>query len=421
MEVQKLSQHQTAGIEEYNLVDFAARYQKGFRNNVVPVNKVLELVQKYKEFECYTTLFLYNKEILEYMKKNIRKGKPSVGGYEGKVQGPFFVIDMDSENLKEALEVLRQIATFLLEYWGLSQESLLVYFSGSRGFHILLDTRIFGKIEPSRNLHMVFSEIRKGIVGWSKVKKREIVNHTIKDKVRLFRVVNTINAKSGLYKVQLTLEELFKSGVEDIRNKARKAQPVYFTDTTGLVPTEDDIKESEEAKEIFQYALRQIKNRKSTRVKIDYSLKDTEDPSGILCKAGERIWKSFVKKGFRNNAAVRLIAQFRLSGFSEERAAKLIVLWNKKNGINLPLEELLKSVESVYTSNVPYDYGCNDEILKKFCPFRDRAGCKNYRGFINNISSKSKIVRRNMLTDDCGDSKKDRRGEALYCNAFTFE
>ncbi len=381
----KLNQKKRSGIEEYNLVDFAARYQKGFRNNMVSIRKVLELVQRYKRFECYTTLFCYSKEILEYMKKNVRNGRATIAGYQGKVWASFFVMDIDSENLKEALEVSRGLTDYFSSYWDLSQESLLVHFSGSAGFHILLDTRVFGKIEASKNLHLVFSEIRKEIARQAKVKKRDAVDCSIKDKVRLFRVVNTINAKSGLYKVQLTLEELFKSGVEDIRNKARKAQPIYFTDSTGLVSTENEVKENEEAKGIFQCALEQIKNRKSTPVSIDYSLKDTENPSIIFCKARERIWKSHIKKGFRNNAAVRLIAQFRLSGFSKEKALKLIVWWNKKNGINLPLEELLKSVESVYTSNIPYDYGCNDEILKKFCLFRNRSKCKDYRSFIDNF------------------------------------
>lgn len=381
----KLSKQKQLRTQEYNLVDFAARYQKGFRNNVVPIRKVPELVQRYKQFECYTTLFRYSKEISEHMKKNVRNGKASVAGYPGKVWAPFFVMDIDSENLKDALEVSRQILTFLLKYWNLSQETLLVYFSGFAGFHILLDTRVFGKIESSENLHLAFSEIRKEITRPAKVKKRDAVDCSIKDKVRLFRVVNTINAKSGLYKVQLNLQELFKCSVEGVRNKARKAQRVYFTDAAGLISRENNVKENEQAKEVFQQALRRIKNRKSTRVKIDYSLKDTEDPSGILCKARERIWKSFVKKGFRNNAAVRLIAQFRLSGFNKRRATKLIVWWNKKNGINLSPQELLKSVESVYGSSIPYDYGCNDEILKRFCPFEDRSKCEDYRGFIDNV------------------------------------
>ena len=386
MQVEKLNQQKHSGIEQYNLVDFAARYQKGFRNNVIPVRKVPELLQRFKRFECYTTLFRYSKEILEHMKKNVRNGKASVAGYPGKVWAPFFVMDVDSESLKEALEVSRQIAGYFLSYWGLSQENLLVYFSGSAGFHVLIDTRAFGKIEPSENLHLVFSEMRKEIAGQAKVKKRDAVDCTIKDKVRLFRVVNTINAKSGLYKVRLSLQELFKCSLEDIKDKAKKSQPVYFTDTAGLMSTENEVGENDQAKEVFQYVLRGIKNRKLKPVVVDDSLENTEDPSKVLCKARERIWNNHVTKGYRNNAAVRLIAQFRLSGFSKERAVKLIFLWNKKSEIGLPTEELLKSVESVYSSSIPYTYGCNDEIVKKFCPFKDRDRCKNYRIFIDNTS-----------------------------------
>jgi len=381
-----MNQHRTLGvIEEYNLVDFAARYQKGFRNNVVPIRKVPELVGKYKQFECYTTLFCYSKEILEFLKKNIKNGKASVAGYKGKVWAPFFVFDIDSQNLKQALQVAREIVTFFLKCWDLSQETLLVYFSGSAGFHILLDTRIFGKIEPSENLHLAFSELRKEIIRQAKVKNSEAIDYVIKDKIRLFRVVNTINAKSGLYKVQLSLQELLKHEIEDITNKAKKTQPIYFTDVAGLVSTENNVKENEQAKEIFQYALKHLKNRKSKPVVINYCVKNVKDPSKVLCKARQMIWNSHIEKGYRNNSAVRLISQFRLSGFDKERAIRLILSWNKKNDIKLPSEELLKSVESVYNSTIPYSYGCNDEILKKFCPFKDRSKCKDYLAFRDNI------------------------------------
>jgi len=384
MEVKELNQQKSSVIEEYDLVDFAARYQKGFRNNVIPIGKVPELVRKYKQFECYITLFFYNEEILDYMKKNIRDSKASVAGYKRKVWAPFLVFDIDSQNLKQALQVSREIVAFYLKYWELSQESLLVYFSGSAGFHILLDTRIFGRIEPSENLHLVFSELRKRITIQAKVKRKEAVDYVIKDKVRLFRIVNTINAKSGLYKVQLSLDELFKYEIKDIQNKAKKTQPMYFTDRTGFVSTEDNVKECEEAKEMFQYALDEVRIRKSETVVMKHPIGNVDNPSEILCEARKRIWNSHIEKGYRNNAAVRLVSQFRLSGFSKEKSIKLIVSWNKNNSIDLPLEELLKSVESAYNSAIPYDYGCNDEIIKEFCPFTDKRKCENYRSFIKN-------------------------------------
>ena len=384
MEEGRLNQHKQSGIEHYTLVDFAARHQKGFRNNVISIEEVPPLVKKYKRFECYTTMFFYNQEILDYMRKNIRNGKASVAGYSGKVWTPFFVMDIDSEKLEEALAVSRELVSYFLQYWDLSQESLLVYFSGSAGFHILVNTRVFGKVEPSESLHLVFSQMRKAVTRQAKIKKTKAIDYAIKDKVRLLRIVNTVNAKSGLYKVQLSLEELFRHNVEDIVNKAKKAQPVYFTDSTGLVSTENEIKESEQAKEVFQRTLRIVENSKIRPVRIDDSLKHTKDPLAMLCEARKRIWQNHIKKGSRNNSAVRLLTQFRLSGFNREKTIKLITAWNERNSVNLPVEELLKSVRSVYDST--YNYGCNDEVLKELCPFSDRRRCKQYRIYVSRTS-----------------------------------
>ena len=95
-------------FKEYYLVDFASRYQRGFRNNVVPVSEVGKLISKFKAFDCYSTCFLYSDDILCYTKNNIRNGKPSVSGYEGKVWANFLPIDVDGEVLKSGLSALSE-------------------------------------------------------------------------------------------------------------------------------------------------------------------------------------------------------------------------------------------------------------------------------------------------------------------------
>ncbi len=382
MKEQNLRQGQA--IEDYRLVDFAARHQKGFRNNVISIEEVAALVKRYKHFECYTTMFFYKQEILEYMRKNIRNGEVSVAGYPGKAWAPFFVMDIDSERLEEAVAVSRELVSYFFQYWDLSQESLLIYFSGSAGFHILIDTRVFGKVEPSENLHLVFSQMRKAVTRQAKIKKTKAIDYVIKDKVRLLRIVNTVNAKSGLHKVQLSLGELLESTVKDIVSKVKKAQSVYFTDSTGLISTENVVKESEQAKGIFERTLRLVRNSRTKPVIIDDSLKDTKDPLAMLCEARKRIWQNHIKKGSRNNSAVRLLTQFRLSGFNREKTIGLITAWNERNSANLPVDELLKSVRPVYDST--YNYGCNDEILKELCPYSDRRGCKQHRIYVSMAS-----------------------------------
>lgn len=70
--------------------------------------------------------------------------------------------------------------------------------------------------------------------------------------------------------------------------------------------------------------------------------------------------------------------------YQREKAIELITVWNERNSINLPVEELSKSVRSVYDST--YNYGCNDEVLKELCPFSDRRRCKQYRIYVSRTS-----------------------------------
>ena len=71
-----------------------------------------------------------------------------------------------------------------------------IYFSG-RGFHIAIDQASF-MWEPHKELHNYVKEAlnAKGIFKFA--------DSSVTDKTRLIRVNNTINTKSGLYKVEMT-------------------------------------------------------------------------------------------------------------------------------------------------------------------------------------------------------------------------
>ncbi|HWO43447.1 MAG TPA: hypothetical protein VNO43_16780, partial [Candidatus Eisenbacteria bacterium] len=54
-------------MRRFRLVDFAAHYQKGFRNHIVPIDDVPALVASFKRYGCYSTYFFYSDEVLTYM------------------------------------------------------------------------------------------------------------------------------------------------------------------------------------------------------------------------------------------------------------------------------------------------------------------------------------------------------------------
>jgi len=57
----------------YQLVDFAAHYQRGFRNHVVMLSDVPGLLEKFKYFGCYSTYFIFADELLTQAVARLRR------------------------------------------------------------------------------------------------------------------------------------------------------------------------------------------------------------------------------------------------------------------------------------------------------------------------------------------------------------
>jgi hypothetical protein len=78
-------------MRKFHLVDFAAHYQKGFRNHIVSITDVAALVESFEHYGCYATYFFYSDEVLTYMSAQT-KSSPTIAGYEGKVWAPFLLL-----------------------------------------------------------------------------------------------------------------------------------------------------------------------------------------------------------------------------------------------------------------------------------------------------------------------------------------
>jgi len=124
------TQRYNRSMSRYQLVDFAAHYQKGFRNHVVPVTDVPALLEKFKYLGCYSTYFFFSDELLTYMSAQTAAA-PSVSGYQGKVYAPYLPIDLDHLELLPALEAARLLSHWFFDRWHLDVNALQIYFSGA--------------------------------------------------------------------------------------------------------------------------------------------------------------------------------------------------------------------------------------------------------------------------------------------------
>ena len=364
-------------MRQFHLVDFAAHYQKGFRNHVVPIGEVPALVEKYGYYGCYATYFFYADEVFAYMSSRAGESGPTIAGYEGKVWAPFLPVDLDHPEVSPALEAARIITSILVGGWKIDTRGLHVYFSGAKGFHLLLDVRLFGRVLPSTTLPLIFDAMRRHFVQELPEALRDTVDLGIKDRVRLLRLPNTIHEKSKLYKIPLNLEEMHHASAAEIKAFARSPRVLPLTDETGLL-SRVALKKNEKAAELFQRLKPQVK--KFARKPFPYRFRRPSDPGHMTfpCAALQWIWQNHIEPGYRNSCSIRLASGLRCLGLSEKEADGELQKWNETHGIQLPADEIHNVVRSAYHHRFPYRYGCGDFVLRRFCPLPDYESCRAF-------------------------------------------
>jgi len=362
-------------MSKFQLVDFAAHFQKGFRNHIVRLDELPSLMKSFRHFGCYATYFLFSDELLTYM--SAQEEVASVSGYEGKVAAPYLPVDLDHPELTPALLAARRLANFFIEEWRLDPAAWQVYFSGAKGFHIMLDSRLFGRVAPSKYLPALFDSLRRHLAQELPEVLRETVDLSIKDRMRLLRLPNTIHERSKLYKVIVSPDELSRLDAAQIRNLARRPRPLSVTDESGLA-SRVEVKANALAGQLFERVQRQLRAVRRKPFVYHFHRPADLDRIQFHCAGIEAIWQSHIEPGARNNCAIRLASELRQLGLNATETEHKLVDWNERNAIALSAEELRSVAHSAYQHRFPYRYSCKDPILRRYCPLPDEEACSRY-------------------------------------------
>ncbi len=385
MKTHSLSVFTLPAAQDFQYVDFASRGLRGFRNHIVSVNQLRALADRYAERDCFCTYYLFDSALLDYVRGN----GGSVAGYQGPCDARFLPLDIDSDELERSLNTARHVCGFLLDRWGACEESVLPYFSGNKGFHITIATALFGSPDPSERLPETYQELRRLIVRKARLKYPDTVDLGIGDRLRLLRLPNTRHSKSGLYKVPLSLQELFESGPSEIVDLARAPRPTRLTDPTGLVPL-SDVDPVPGAVDLYEQCLALVSERESQKLPGAATFLTRGELSDFLCEAEQRLYQSGVAEGARSAMALRFASRMRAAGYQQEEAARMVAGWNRRNRPPLHQGEARRIVKVAYASESPYEFGCgtgrdappHTRLVYEVCPYPNRLDCHKFRLFV---------------------------------------
>ena len=92
---------------------------------------------------------------------------------------------------------------FLVERYAVDPGELLIFFSGSKGFHVGLPTALWSPA-PSADFHRTARRFAEHVAELAAV----TIDAGVYDRVRAFRAPNSRHPKTGLHKRRLTFDEL---------------------------------------------------------------------------------------------------------------------------------------------------------------------------------------------------------------------
>jgi hypothetical protein len=169
--------------------------------------------------EAYLSAWTYGPELVAHM-----KAFGGVAGFTGPVWADWIPLDIDgagADPVADALDRTRRLLAWL-ESQGAELDKVSCWFSGGKGFHVLLPVLGLADAKPGPG----FNKAARAFVARIGAATGVGPDLAIYDPVRIFRAPNTRHAKSGLYKVPLRADELLGGiSVDAVRRLAAEPRP----------------------------------------------------------------------------------------------------------------------------------------------------------------------------------------------------
>jgi len=272
------------------------------RNNI---KKISEFKLNGVITDCYRSLFLFDEGLKFYVDRT-----GSISGYAGKHISDAVVFDFDGEDLEAVRDETYKFIMYLYHTFDIPFEYLRIAFSGSKGFHVTIPfSAICVSPQPKEDFYKIYKGIAEDLASDFK-----FVDFSIYESKRLFRLTNTINSKSGLYKIPLIYDEL-EMTIDEIKELAKKPRKIEQ-----LPISEIEVVDS-------LYVLYTKWNNNNFTQPISLQSK-RDDILGLL--------ENGASEGNRHSALIRIVGALKKKNLDYDFILVILKQWNELN--NPPLD-----------------------------------------------------------------------------------
>ena len=244
----------------------------------------------------------------------------TVAGYEGPSYADFLPIDFDGSDIAEVhTRVCEFLKAMEVSYDIDGLRGIRCHFSGAKGFHVCLSGTLFGGWEPSRDLAWRLKELARRLTeGFD-------VDHAVYDQNRLLRLPNTLNSKSGRWKIPLEIAEVLHKPVDAILELAEARRDVTWPDW-------DDASASEACSALWSDVQR------------------CEKGQSLSTPASKDLFPTGLRDGDgRDNHAFAIARYCRDHGFPQEVTNQLLGVWDSAQQDPLGEKVLERKVRSAFS------------------------------------------------------------------------
>jgi hypothetical protein len=171
---------------------------------LIDINDVHKYANKYNNTGIYTSIWQYSSQNIE----------------EADKMGSLY-FDIDNSNVQISLDECKKLYSYLSQY--IPEESLIVYYTGKKGFHIECEAIALG-INKSNNLHKNFRYIASDL---STKLSLTSLDFSVYDPRRMWRLAGSKHQETGLFKTKLSNQILFSS-IDEIIEYSSVPQDNYI-------------------------------------------------------------------------------------------------------------------------------------------------------------------------------------------------